>query len=39
VAADLNDAASITRLATDVGDIDILVNNAGFAVWGPTGHV
>jgi NAD(P)-dependent dehydrogenase (short-subunit alcohol dehydrogenase family) len=36
VAADLNDAASITRLAKEVGDIDILVNNAGFAVWGPT---
>ena len=36
VAADLNDAASVTRLAQEVGDIDILVNNAGFAVWGPT---
>ena len=36
VAADLNDAASVTRLAEEVGDIDILVNNAGFAVWGPT---
>jgi NAD(P)-dependent dehydrogenase (short-subunit alcohol dehydrogenase family) len=36
VAADLNDAASVTRLAKDVGNIDILVNNAGFAVWGPT---
>jgi len=36
VAADLNDAASVTRLAKEVGDIDILVNNAGFAVWGPT---
>jgi len=30
------DAASVTRLAKEVGDIDILVNNAGFAVWGPT---
>src|SRR5260370_15322633 len=36
VAADLNDAASVTRLAKEVGDIDILVNNAGFAKWGPT---
>ena len=36
VAADLNDAASVTRLAKEVGDIDILVNNAGFALWGPT---
>jgi NAD(P)-dependent dehydrogenase (short-subunit alcohol dehydrogenase family) len=36
VAADLNDAASVTRLAKEVGDVDILVNNAGFAVWGPT---
>src|SRR6476620_2478673 len=36
VAADLGDAASIERLAKEVGDIDILVNNAGFSVWGPT---
>ena len=36
VAADLNDAASVARLAQEVGDIDILVNNAGFSVWGPT---
>jgi NAD(P)-dependent dehydrogenase (short-subunit alcohol dehydrogenase family) len=36
VAADLADAASIARLAKEVGDIDILVNNAGLAVWGPT---
>jgi NAD(P)-dependent dehydrogenase (short-subunit alcohol dehydrogenase family) len=36
LAADLNDAASVTRLANDVGAIDILVNNAGFSVWGPT---
>src|SRR5713101_4184144 len=36
VAADLNDAASVTRLAREVGDIDILIDNAGFAVWGPT---
>jgi NAD(P)-dependent dehydrogenase (short-subunit alcohol dehydrogenase family) len=36
VAADLNDASSVARLAKEVGDIDILINNAGFAVWGPT---
>ena len=36
VEADLNDAASVTRLGKEVGDIDILVNNAGLAVWGPT---
>ena len=36
IGADLNDAASVTRLAKEVGDIDILVNNAGFAMWGPT---
>ena len=36
VAADLNDAASVARLAQEVGDIDILVNNAGFSVWGRT---
>jgi NAD(P)-dependent dehydrogenase (short-subunit alcohol dehydrogenase family) len=36
VAADLNDAVSVTRLTNEVGAIDILVNNAGFSVWGPT---
>jgi NAD(P)-dependent dehydrogenase (short-subunit alcohol dehydrogenase family) len=36
VAADLSDAASVARLAKEVGDIDILVNNAGFSAWGPT---
>jgi NAD(P)-dependent dehydrogenase (short-subunit alcohol dehydrogenase family) len=36
VEADLADAASVARLAREVGDTDILVNNAGLAVWGPT---
>src|SRR6202008_1407304 len=36
VGADLADATSIARFASEVGDIDILVNNAGFSVWGPT---
>ena len=36
VAADLANAASVARLAKEVGDIDILVNNAGLAEWGPT---
>jgi NAD(P)-dependent dehydrogenase (short-subunit alcohol dehydrogenase family) len=36
VAADLDDAADVNRLAGQVGDADILVNNAGIAVFGPT---
>src|SRR4051812_22188421 len=35
VAADLDDGASVTRLAKEAGDIDILFNNAGFSVWVP----
>jgi len=36
VQADLGDAASVARLAEQVGQVDVLVNNAGFWVTGPT---
>jgi NAD(P)-dependent dehydrogenase (short-subunit alcohol dehydrogenase family) len=36
VAADVGDAAAVTRLAEEAGDVDILVNNAGFSWFGPT---
>ena len=36
VAADVGDAAAVTRLADEAGDVDILVNNAGFSWFGPT---
>src|SRR6202011_1109503 len=39
VAADLSDAAEVTRLASDVGDVDILINNAGISLFGPTADV
>ncbi|MCW3033298.1 MAG: family NAD(P)-dependent oxidoreductase [Solirubrobacterales bacterium] len=35
-AADLGDAADVTRLAALVGDADVLVNNGGFSAWAPT---
>ncbi len=36
VAADVSDAAAVTRLAEEAGDVDILVNSAGFSWFGPT---
>jgi NAD(P)-dependent dehydrogenase (short-subunit alcohol dehydrogenase family) len=36
IQADLANAASVTRLAEQAGDIDILINNAGFWAMGPT---
>jgi NAD(P)-dependent dehydrogenase (short-subunit alcohol dehydrogenase family) len=36
IAADVGDAAAVTRLAEEAGDVDILVNNAGFSWFGPT---
>lgn len=36
VAADLADAADVTRLAAEAGDVDVLVNNGGFSWFGPT---
>jgi NAD(P)-dependent dehydrogenase (short-subunit alcohol dehydrogenase family) len=36
IAADVSDAAAVTRLAEEAGEVDILVNNAGFSWFGPT---
>jgi NAD(P)-dependent dehydrogenase (short-subunit alcohol dehydrogenase family) len=36
IAADVADAAAVTRLAEEAGDVDILVNNAGLSWFGPT---
>lgn len=36
VAADLNDADDVRRLAAEAGQVDILVNNAGIYEFGPT---
>ena len=39
VAADLDDAADVQRLASDAGDVDILINNAGIARFAPTAEL
>ena len=39
VAADLNDADSVRRLATEAGAVDILINNAGIYKFGGTLNV
>ena len=36
IAADLNEAADVKRLAREVGDVDVLINNGGFSWFGPT---
>ena len=36
IAADVAEAAAVTGLAEEAGDVDILVNNAGFSWFGPT---
>ncbi|WP_295695143.1 SDR family oxidoreductase [Lapillicoccus sp.] len=36
VGADLGDAAAVTALAEQVGDVDVLVNNGGVSWFGPT---
>ncbi|HEY2500316.1 MAG TPA: SDR family NAD(P)-dependent oxidoreductase [Mycobacterium sp.] len=36
VAADLNDANDVRRLAREAGPVDILINNAGIYKWGVT---
>jgi NAD(P)-dependent dehydrogenase (short-subunit alcohol dehydrogenase family) len=36
VAADLADAAAVTALAEEAGEVEVLVNNGGFSWFGPT---
>lgn len=36
VAAELNDAGQVRRLAAEAGDVDILINNAGVFIFGDT---
>jgi NAD(P)-dependent dehydrogenase (short-subunit alcohol dehydrogenase family) len=36
VAADLGDAAAVTALAAEAGEVEVLVNNGGFSWFGPT---
>jgi NAD(P)-dependent dehydrogenase (short-subunit alcohol dehydrogenase family) len=39
VAADLNDAKDVRRLAAEAGPVDILINNAGISKFGVTAEV
>jgi NAD(P)-dependent dehydrogenase (short-subunit alcohol dehydrogenase family) len=39
IAADLADAAAVTALAEEVGEVEVLVNNGGFSWFGPTAEL
>jgi NAD(P)-dependent dehydrogenase (short-subunit alcohol dehydrogenase family) len=39
VAADLGDAAAVTALAKEAGEVEVLVNNGGFSWFGPTAEL
>jgi NAD(P)-dependent dehydrogenase (short-subunit alcohol dehydrogenase family) len=39
VAADLGDAAAVTALAAQAGEVEVLVNNGGFSWFGPTAEL
>src|ERR1700761_6716863 len=39
VAGDLSDAAAVTALAEEAGEVEVLVNNGGFSWFGPTAEL
>lgn len=39
VAGDLGDAAAVTALAQEAGEVEVLVNNGGFSWFGPTAEL
>jgi NAD(P)-dependent dehydrogenase (short-subunit alcohol dehydrogenase family) len=39
IAADLADAAAVTALAQEAGEVEVLVNNGGFSWFGPTAEL
>lgn len=39
IAADLADAAAVTELAEQAGDVEVLVNNGGFSWFGPSAEL